>query len=93
MELTNIDSVPHFVTSDGTMILSLAHLIQYIVSIPSRQKFTFIFTVQDVYPFHFEPHPWMQGKVTIAEVLASVRSTQKFKDYDSCFVHEDAYHY
>ena len=29
------------------------------------QKFTFVFTVDGVYSYHCEPHPWMQGKVTI----------------------------
>ncbi|MFI5423154.1 MAG: plastocyanin/azurin family copper-binding protein, partial [Nitrososphaerales archaeon] len=32
---------------------------------PPQQKFTFVFTADGVYAYHCEPHPWMQGKVTI----------------------------
>lgn len=30
----------------------------------SLHKF-FVFTTDGVYPYHCEPHPWMQGKITI----------------------------
>lgn len=65
---TNTDSVPHSVTSnDGynDLISGPFNSIQHIGLIPPQQKFTFVFTVDGVYSYHCEPHPWMQGKVTI----------------------------
>jgi plastocyanin len=67
---TNSDSVPHSVTSnDGynDLISGAFNSIQHIGLIPPQQKFTFVFTVDGVYSYHCEPHPWMQGKVTIAK--------------------------
>jgi plastocyanin len=65
---TNTDSVPHSVTSDNGYtdpISGSFNSIQHIGLIPPHQKFTFVFTADGVYPYHCEPHPWMQGKVTI----------------------------
>jgi plastocyanin len=65
---TNTDSVPHSVTSDtgyNDLISGSFNSIQHIGLIPPQQKFTFVFTVDGVYAYHCEPHPWMQGKVTI----------------------------
>jgi plastocyanin len=65
---TNTDSVPHSVTSDTSyndLISGPFNSIQHIGLIPPQQKFTFVFTVDGVYAYHCEPHPWMQGKVTI----------------------------
>ncbi|MFZ0224693.1 MAG: plastocyanin/azurin family copper-binding protein [Candidatus Nitrosopolaris sp.] len=67
---TNTDSVPHSVTSDdgyNDIISGPFNSIQHIGLIPPQQKFTFVFTVAGVYSYHCEPHPWMQGKVTIAK--------------------------
>jgi plastocyanin len=67
---TNIDSVPHSVTSnDGynDLISGPFNSIQHIGLIPPGQKFTFVFTADGVYPYHCEPHPWIQGKVTIVK--------------------------
>jgi plastocyanin len=67
---TNTDSVPHSVTSnDGynDLISGPFNSIQHIGLIPPQQKFTFVFTVDGVYSYHCEPHPWMQGKVTITK--------------------------
>jgi plastocyanin len=65
---TNKDSVPHSVTSDNNykdVISGSFNSIDHIGLIPPQQKFTFVFTAEGVYPYHCEPHPWMQGKVTI----------------------------
>jgi hypothetical protein len=64
---TNTDSVPHSVTSDNgyTDLISGPFNSIHIGLIPPGQKFTFVFTAAGVYPYHCEPHPWMQGKVTI----------------------------
>jgi plastocyanin len=65
---TNTDSVPHSVTSDtgyNDLTSGPFNSIQHIGLIPPQQKFTFVFTVDGVYAYHCEPHPWMQGKVTI----------------------------
>jgi plastocyanin len=65
---TNTDSVPHSVTSDNGYndpISGPFNSIPHIGLIPTHQKFTFIFTADGIYPYHCEPHPWMQGKVTI----------------------------
>jgi plastocyanin len=65
---TNTDSVPHSVTSDNNykdVISGSFNSIDHIGLIPPQQKFTFVFTVDGVYAYHCEPHPWMQGKVTI----------------------------
>jgi plastocyanin len=65
---TNTDSVPHSVTSDNSYkdaISGAFNSIDHIGLIPPQQKFTFVFTAEGVYPYHCEPHPWMQGKVTI----------------------------
>ncbi len=73
---TNTDSVPHSVTSnDGytDAISGSFNSIQHIGLIPPKQKFTFVFSAEGVYQYHCEPHPWMQGKVTIAQ-----QAKQKF---------------
>lgn len=65
---TNKDSVPHSVTSDNNykdLISGSFNSIDHIGLIPPQQKFTFVFTAEGVYAYHCEPHPWMQGKVTI----------------------------
>lgn len=65
---TNTDSVPHSVTSDNNykdVISGSFNSIDHIGLIPPQQKFTFVFTADGVYAYHCEPHPWMQGKVTI----------------------------
>lgn len=65
---TNRDSVPHSVTSDNNykdVISGSFNSIDHIGLIPPGGKFTFVFTAEGVYPYHCEPHPWMQGKVTI----------------------------
>ncbi len=65
---TNTDSVPHSVTSDNSykdVISGAFNSIDHIGLIPPQQKFTFVFTAEGIYPYHCEPHPWMQGKVTI----------------------------
>jgi plastocyanin len=65
---TNTDSVPHSVTSNDAyndLISGPFNSIQHIGLIPPGQKFTFVFTADGVYPYHCEPHPWMQGKITI----------------------------
>jgi len=65
---TNTDSVPHSVTSDtgyNDLISGKFNSIEHTGLIPPQQKFTFVFTADGVYAYHCEPHPWMQGKVTI----------------------------
>jgi plastocyanin len=66
---TNTDSVPHSVTSDNNykdVISGSFNSIDHGQGlIPPQQKFTFVFTADGVYSYHCEPHPWMQGKVTI----------------------------
>lgn len=65
---TNADSVPHSVTSDNNykdVISGPFNSIDHIGLIPPQQKFTFVFTADGAYAYHCEPHPWMQGKVTI----------------------------
>jgi plastocyanin len=65
---TNRDSVPHSVTSDNNykdVISGSFNSIDHIGLIPPGGKFTFVFTMEGVYPYHCEPHPWMQGKVSI----------------------------
>jgi len=65
---TNTDSVPHSVTSDNNYkdaISGAFNSIDHIGLIPPQQKFTFVFTADGEYPYHCEPHPWMQGKVTV----------------------------
>ena len=65
---TNRDSVPHSVTSYNNykdVISGSFNSIDHIGLIPPGGKFTFVFTAEGVYPYHCEPHPWMQGKVTI----------------------------
>jgi hypothetical protein len=65
---TNTDSVPHSVTSDNNykdVISGSFNSIDHIGLIPPGGKFTYVFTADGVYPYHCEPHPWMQGKVTI----------------------------
>jgi plastocyanin len=67
---TNTDSVPHSVTSDDgytDIISGPFNSIQHIGLIPPQQKFTFVFTADGAYSYHCEPHPWMQGKVTIVK--------------------------
>jgi len=67
---TNTDSVPHSVTSDdgyNDLISGPFNSISHIGLIAPQQKFTFVFTAEGVYKYHCEPHPWMQGKVTITK--------------------------
>jgi plastocyanin len=67
---TNADSVPHSVTSDdgyNDLISGPFNSIPHMGLIAPHQKFTFVFTVDGVYSYHCEPHPWMQGKITIAK--------------------------
>jgi plastocyanin len=67
---TNIDAVPHSVTSDNgykDKISGSFNSIDTIGLIPPKQTFEFTFTTEGEYPYHCEPHPWMTGKVTIGK--------------------------
>ena len=67
---TNDDSVPHSVTSDTAYedpVNGAFNSMDTIGLIPANEKYEFTFTEVGEYPYHCEPHPWMTGKVTVAE--------------------------
>jgi plastocyanin len=67
---TNEDSVPHTVTTDTEYedpVNGAFNSMDTIGLIPANEKFEFTFTEVGEYPYHCEPHPWMTGKVTVAE--------------------------
>ena len=67
---TNDDSVPHTVTSDTGYVDPVNgafNSMDTIGLIPANEKYQFVFTEEGEYPYHCEPHPWMTGKVTVAE--------------------------
>ena len=71
----NNDTVPHTVTTDDGYVDaingkfdSLAHEEEPFVMPGS--EYTFTFTKVGEYPYHCEPHPWMQGKVEVIENFA-----------------------
>ncbi len=70
---TNTDSVAHTVTSDNKYVdlisgpfNSLEHLDTTGNGFVNPGKtFEFIFTTDGDYSYHCEPHPWMQGKISV----------------------------
>lgn len=72
----NNDSVPHTVTSDSDYVdkisgdfNSLKHPEGGGFVLPNTD-FTFVFTKIGDYSYHCEPHPWMQGKISVVENFA-----------------------
>lgn len=71
----NNDGVPHTVTTDDGYIDringkfdSLANSEEPFV-MPGKE-FSFTFTKVGTYPYHCEPHPWMQGEIEVIENFA-----------------------
>lgn len=71
---TNEDTIAHTVTSDEPSYVDQVNgkfdsLAPGGVVMPS-EIFEFTFTKVDTYPYHCEPHPWMEGTVEIVENFA-----------------------
>ncbi len=67
---TNNDEVPHSVTSDNGYMDRVNGKFDSLATvglIMPGNSFNFTFTEPGEYPYHCEPHPWMRGKVTIAQ--------------------------
>lgn len=75
---TNNDTVPHTVTTDDGYVdqingpfdsLQQQEIIPGGFLMPG-DTFEFVFTEVGEYPYHCEPHPWMQGSVQVIENFA-----------------------
>jgi plastocyanin len=74
----NQDTVPHTVTSDDGYIDQINgpfNSLEQQELIPGGflkegQTFAFVFTKVGNYPYHCEPHPWMQGSIEVVENFA-----------------------
>ncbi len=67
---TNVDSVPHSVTTDNNYVDPVNGKFNSITTIgliPPKGTYTFTFTQPGEYLYHCEPHPWMTGKITITK--------------------------
>ena len=67
---TNVDTTAHTVTTDNQysdQISGPFNSIESLGLIPPQKTYEFTFTKDGEYPYHCEPHPWMTGKVTVAE--------------------------
>jgi plastocyanin len=71
----NEDTVPHTVTSDDgykDQINGDFDTLKQVEGgfIKGGETFEFIFTKVGNYPYHCEPHPWMQGSIEVVENFA-----------------------
>ncbi len=75
---TNNDAVPHTVTTDDGYVdqingpfnsLEQQELVPGGFLMPGT-TFEFVFTEVGKYPYHCEPHPWMQGSIEVVENFA-----------------------
>jgi plastocyanin len=74
----NADTVPHTVTTDDGYTDAFSGLFDSRAR-PSEEggafvmpgeSYEFLFTKVGQYPYHCEPHPWMQGSIEIVENFA-----------------------
>ena len=74
----NEDTVPHTVTTDDGYVDQINgpfNSLEQQESVPGGfvregQTFEFVFTKVGNYPYHCEPHPWMQGSIEVVENFA-----------------------
>lgn len=71
----NTDTVPHTVSTDDGYVDAINGKFDSLASeeepfVMPGEEFSFIFTKVGDYPYHCEPHPWMQGKVEVIENFA-----------------------
>jgi plastocyanin len=67
---TNTDTTAHSVTSDNQykdQINGPFNSIDSIGLVLPQKTFEFTFTKDGEYAYHYEPHPWMTGKVIIVK--------------------------
>lgn len=70
----NTDGVAHTVTSDDGYVDIINGKFDSLDTIGLLDKdggtYEFTFTKVGVYPYHCEPHPWMQGEIEVIENFA-----------------------
>ncbi|HJS83320.1 MAG TPA: plastocyanin/azurin family copper-binding protein [Nitrososphaera sp.] len=73
----NMDTVPHTVTTDNDYVDAYSGLFDTRATpdvgggfVMPGETYEFLFTKVGEYPYHGEPHPWMQGSIEIIENFA-----------------------
>jgi plastocyanin len=71
----NTDGVPHTVTTDDGYVDRINGKFDTLANsenpfVMPGEEFSFTFTKVGVYPYHCEPHPWMQGEIEVIENFA-----------------------
>ncbi|MEW5839431.1 plastocyanin/azurin family copper-binding protein [Nitrososphaera sp.] len=71
----NNDTVPHTVTTDTGYVDKINGKFESQARaeepfVMPGKDYTFTFTAVGKYPYHCEPHPWMQGEVEVVENFA-----------------------
>jgi plastocyanin len=71
----NEDTIPHTVTTDNNYVDQINGPFDTMKQVEggfvlAGKTFEFVFTKVGQYPYHCEPHPWMQAEVEVVENFA-----------------------